>query len=143
MISATGADLLYQTLKKSPKLQDELLRLGGGESLSEFLQKANDAFVQAKNQAKVWSGYDCSEIAEDIFEAVGEGKIIRIEGKNGNWLKVKQDDIIDEFQYHEVYVYENKVYDVRYDESPIGLDIFMSHIYEVNSAEIITTIIRQ
>ncbi|WP_318345427.1 hypothetical protein [Flagellimonas baculiformis] len=28
LISATGADLLYQTLKKSSKLQDEVLRLG-------------------------------------------------------------------------------------------------------------------
>lgn len=30
LISATGADLLYQTHRKSTKLQDEVLRLGGG-----------------------------------------------------------------------------------------------------------------
>lgn len=32
LISGTGADLLYQTLKKSSKLQNEVLRLGGVES---------------------------------------------------------------------------------------------------------------
>src|SRR5690606_34313567 len=35
LISATGADLLYQTLKRSTKLQDEVLRLGGVDNSSK------------------------------------------------------------------------------------------------------------
>ncbi|AWX44282.1 hypothetical protein HME9304_01282 [Flagellimonas maritima] len=39
VVSASGADLLYQTLKKSPKLQDEVLRLEGvANASSEFLK---------------------------------------------------------------------------------------------------------
>ena len=111
--------------------------------VDDVLKKAGDAFLQAKNQSKVWSGYDCSEIAEDIFEAVGEGKIIRIEAKNGNWLKVKQKGVVEEFQYHEIYLYKDNVYDVRFDDGPVSYDNFMQHIYEANSIDITTTIIRQ
>ncbi|MBS9463287.1 hypothetical protein KIM67_12790 [Flagellimonas sp. 389] len=84
----------------------------------DLLKKADGAFQQAKNQSRVWSGYDCSEIAEDIFNTVGEGKILRIEGENGNWIKVKQEGVIDDFQYHEIYIYKDKVYDVRFDDTP-------------------------
>jgi hypothetical protein len=90
---------------------DDLLRLRNRyaddltSTTDHLIKKADDAFLQAKNQSKVWSGYDCSEIAEDIFEAVGEGKIIRIEAKNGNWLKVRQEGVMEEFQYHEIYLY--------------------------------------
>ncbi|WP_318345424.1 deaminase domain-containing protein [Flagellimonas baculiformis] len=38
LISATGADLLYQTLKKSSKLQNEVLRLGLTNKGDEFLE---------------------------------------------------------------------------------------------------------
>ncbi len=38
VVSASGADLLYQTLKKSSKLQDEVLRLGLTNKGDEFLE---------------------------------------------------------------------------------------------------------
>ncbi|WP_136467456.1 hypothetical protein [Flagellimonas onchidii] len=139
-------DILLALRNFTQKQWDDLGRKYGDEISNvgtDLLKKADDAFLQAKNQTKVWSGYDCSEIAEDIFEAVGEGKIIRVEGKNGNWIKVKQLGFVDEFQYHEIYVYKEKVYDVRFDDYPVRYDDFIQHINEVNSIDVKITIIRQ
>ncbi|WP_318345429.1 hypothetical protein [Flagellimonas baculiformis] len=47
MISATGADLLYQTLKRSTKLQDEVLRLGGADDVGNLLDEALIAELRA------------------------------------------------------------------------------------------------
>ena len=67
-------------------------------------------------------GYDCSEIAEDFYNAAGnQGNIYRIEGKNGIINGYEYNDIL-QLDYHEVYSDGINIYDSRYQNVPIPKD---------------------
>ena len=57
LISATGADVLYQTLKKSPKLQDEVLRLGGIEDFGSLGKIGDNLINSVSGDIRKFSGY--------------------------------------------------------------------------------------
>lgn len=78
------------------------------------------------------SAYDCSEIAEDFYNASGEnGKIYRIEGKNGSVYGYEYEDIL-EFEYHEVYSDGSNIYDPRYKNIPVPKDDYFRALREIN-----------
>lgn len=77
-------------------------------------------------------GYDCSEIAEDFYEAANnQGIIYRIEGKNGLINGYEYGDIL-EFEYHEVYSDGTYIYDPRYTNVPVLKDDYFKALKEIN-----------
>ena len=77
-------------------------------------------------------GYDCSEIAEDFYNAAGnQGNIYRIEGKNGIINGYEYNAIL-EFDYHEVYSDGISIYDPRYQNVPITKDDYFRALREIN-----------
>ncbi|MDA1477496.1 T7SS effector LXG polymorphic toxin [Bacillus changyiensis] len=62
---------------------------------------------------------DCSEIADDLFEAAdGNGKLFEIKPKKGI-LHVEEYGKLQKFEYHTVYSDGKYIYDPRFSESPI------------------------
>lgn len=67
----------------------------------------------------VEEGYDCSEIAEDLFNiANGKGMIFRIKLDVGE-IKVKECDEIVSYLYHEIYCDDVFIYDPRFSRQPL------------------------
>src|SRR5690606_25093516 len=69
LISATGADLLYQTLKKSSKLQDEVLRLGGVDNI--LWTKIDETYPSFFNGSPNATLYDVNVTYQIQREQVG------------------------------------------------------------------------
>ena len=77
-------------------------------------------------------GYDCSEIAQDFYNASGQnGKIYRIEGKNG-YINGYEYDYKVEYVYHEVYSDGTYIYDPRYANVPVLKDDYFRALREIN-----------
>lgn len=77
-------------------------------------------------------GYDCSEIAQDFMDAAnGNGKIYKIEGKNG-YIKGYEYGSIEEYLYHEVYSDGKYIYDPRYSNIPIEKGDYFRALREIN-----------
>ncbi len=86
-----------------------------------------------KNKSKYFNNrnYDCSEIAEDLFNAFGgKGEILEITSKNS--FKVKEYDEILEFDYHEVYSDGVYIYDSRYSYISILKNDYIDAIKELS-----------
>ena len=78
-------------------------------------------------------GYDCSEIADDLYDAAnGKGNILRIEGKNGG-INGYEYNRIENFDYHGVYTDGQYIYDPRYQNSAVLKDDYFRAIKEINS----------
>ena len=78
------------------------------------------------------SGYDCSEIAADFYDAAGQqGKIYRIEGKNGVINGYEYGKVFD-YEYHEVYSDGVYIYDPRYQNTPVLKDDYFRALKEIN-----------
>lgn len=81
--------------------------------------------------------YDCSEIADDFFEELQRGKIIKIysnEVVNFSILELGKKVL---YQNHYVFVYEDLVYDPRFYNKPLYLEDYMELIRELNTNEIL------
>lgn len=77
-------------------------------------------------------GYDCSEIAEDFYDAAGQkGKIYRIEGKNG-YINGYEYNYQVEYLYHEVYSDGVYIYDPRYVNTPVLKADYFRALREIN-----------
>ncbi|WP_099192679.1 RHS repeat-associated core domain-containing protein [Tepidibacter mesophilus] len=93
--------------------------------------------TMSKNKSKYYNNrnYDCSEIAEDLFNSSGgKGEIIEITGNNG--LRVKEYDEILEFDYHEVFSDGTYIYDPRYNDMPMLKDDYINELNKLNSGGI-------
>ncbi|MCR4678981.1 MAG: RHS repeat-associated core domain-containing protein [Lachnospiraceae bacterium] len=87
---------------------------GGTSSSGDKLDKLLNS-----DYYKTDTGYDCSEIAEDFYNAAGEkGKIFRIEGKDGIINGYEYGRVYD-YLYHEVYSDGTYIYDPRYRNAPV------------------------
>ncbi len=65
------------------------------------------------------NSYDCSEIAEDLYEASGnKGNIYEIKSKSGG-VNIKEYGQTEKFEYHSVYSDGKYIYDPRYSDAPI------------------------
>ncbi len=80
------------------------------------------------------SGYDCSEIASDLFDASGgAGSILRMTPNSSNgWIKVPEANKLEEYIYHEVYTDGKFVYDPRFSFDPIPLTDYVKTLRELN-----------
>ena len=77
-------------------------------------------------------GYDCSEIAEDLYEAANKkGYIYRIEGKDKS-INVYEYDNIENYLYHEVYSDGKNIYDPRFKKEAVLKDIYFKLLKEIN-----------
>ena len=77
-------------------------------------------------------GYDCSEIAQDFYDAAGQrGIIYRIEGKNG-YINCYEYNYQEEYIYHEVYSDGTFIYDPRYKNVPVLKDDYFRMLREIN-----------
>ena len=71
--------------------------------------------------------YDCSEIADDLFQmANGKGKIINITPKNSPYLNVYSK--FDDFVYHTVYSKGGYILDPRFSANPVLKSTYMRAI---------------
>ncbi len=81
---------------------------------------------------KTDSGFDCSEIAEEFYDAAGQqGTIYRIEGKNGVLYGYEYGNIL-EFEYHEIYSDGIYIYAPRYLNEPVLKDVYFKALREIN-----------
>ena len=65
-------------------------------------------------------GYDCSEIAEDLYNVTnGKGKVYRIVPIEGVWMKGMHFGIIENWMYHEVYSDGYYIFDPMYSATPV------------------------
>ncbi len=81
---------------------------------------------------KDYPGYDCSEIAADFYDAAGkQGKIYRIEGKNG-YINGYEYGYKEAYIYHEVYSDGTYIYDSRYTNVPVLKDDYFRKLREIN-----------
>lgn len=111
--------------------------ISGGETSG--IESGLDADIQNKfndllnsDYYKNDSGYDCSEIAEDFYEAANnKGIIYHIEGKNGSIYGYEYGNIF-EFEYHEVYSDGTYIYDPRYKNVPIMKNEYFKALKEIN-----------
>jgi hypothetical protein len=83
---------------------------------------------------KIYSGTDCSEIAEDLFSAAGgEGRILRIEPLNKGYLTLLEGGVLQtEFIYHEVYTDGKYIFDPRLHPQPVFLEEWQILIKHLN-----------
>lgn len=99
---------------------------GTGTIQSKFNKLLNSDYY------KTDFGYDCSEIAQDFYDAAGqEGKIYRIEGKSGYINGYEYNNQV-EYIYHEVYSDGTYIYDPRYTNVPVLKDNYFSMLREIN-----------
>ncbi|MHA7831420.1 MAG: hypothetical protein ACX93O_09985 [Flagellimonas sp.] len=84
LISATGADLLYQTLKRSTKLQDEVLRLGGLADAGNNLLSAFKSRLSSR--LTHYSGFTLTHSDAEIIAIIQKGKTLSL-----------SDEVIDDF----------------------------------------------
>ena len=96
---------------------------GDGSGSSGGSQNPNqDALDEMRRREELYrreSNIDCSEIAEDLFEASGRnGKIIEIRANDG-WLWVEEYGNVRDFNYHTVFSDGRFIFDPRFSPNPI------------------------
>ena len=111
---------------------------GLGEAAEGALKGGTDVIQSKFNKLlnsdyyKTDFGYDCSEIAQDFYDAAGQqGKIYRIEGKSGNINGYEYNNQV-EYIYHEVYSDGTYIYDPRYTNVPVLKDDYFRALREIN-----------
>ena len=81
---------------------------------------------------KTHPGFDCSEIAEEFYDVANrQGKIYRIEGKNG-LINGYEYGKIEEYLYHEVYSDGFNIFDPRYSNVPVPKGDYFRMLKEIN-----------
>lgn len=104
---------------------------GGSNELNSNVQSEFERLLNS-DYYKHDFGYDCSEIAEDFYNAAGkQGIIYRIEGKNGVINGYEYNNVV-EYIYHEVYSDGVYIYDPRYQNVPIPKDDYFRALREIN-----------
>ena len=99
---------------------------GSGDVRSKFNKLLNSDYY------KTDFGYDCSEIAQDFYDASGQkGKIYRIEGKGG-YINGYEYNYKAEYIYHEVYSDGTFIYDPRYKNVPVLKENYFRALREIN-----------
>jgi hypothetical protein len=138
MISASAGDYaknIKLTNPSKPKADYSEVYRKYGEETGNAVDDVLD--VMGKNKSKYYNNrnFDCSEIAEDLFNASGgKGEIIEITGNNG--LRVKEYGEIMDFEYHEVFSDGKYIYDPRYSDNPILKSDYLDALNNLNSGGI-------
>ncbi len=96
-----------------------------------FQAKITSIMNKVGNYSKTWE-MDCSEVAEEILESVGEGKIVRIEPKNLKEMRGHFYGKIDTWEYHEIFIHNKIVYDPWFSNIPISYNKYLSELNKLN-----------
>jgi hypothetical protein len=91
--------------------------------------------VAAKVLAKQWYDIhtDCSDLAHQLHDAVGSGRILRVEPAAPGTLRLLEDDLIEnDLYYHEAYTDGAYVFDIRMSKAPIPKGDWTSVITRLN-----------
>ena len=85
------------------------------------------------------SGYDCSEIADDLYNAAGgQGRIMRIDPSSASGqVLVPEASGNTAYRYHEVYTDGSYVFDPRLSSDPMRLEDYVSLVRGLNSNAVI------
>lgn len=105
--------------------------------------KASDALKNPLKEAWSNPNYDCSEIANDIYNyAGGKGMIIEMKSSKSNGIVniPMAGGKIEDFVYHQVYSDGRFVFDPRLSSEPISLADYIKQIQSLNSDVTFTTI---
>lgn len=79
-----------------------------------------------------WDNYDCSEIAEDLYNASGnKGTIIEL--KTDGQIKIQEYGTTQMYEYHQVYSDGNYIYDPRFSSEPILQSEYFDVVRNLNS----------
>ena len=107
----------------------EIMGIGSKDNIT--VQDKLDKLLNS-NYYKENSGYDCSEIAQDFFDAANQqGKIYRIEGVNG-YIYGYEYGVKHDYYYHEVYSDGIYIYDPRYSNKRVLKDDYFRALREIN-----------
>jgi len=112
----------------------------GLKALKRGDSKALEVMDLYKDIDEVYPGCDCSEIAEDLFEQVGSGKVLELTSKSGGPITALQSGAKEEFTYHQIFVKDDLVYDPRYSSDPVDYDDYISTLKNDNGDIIITDV---
>ena len=100
--------------------------VNAGGSRTKFDELLNSEYY------KIDFGYDCSEIAEDFYNAAdGQGKVYKIEGENGTINAFEYGHNV-EYLYHEVYSDGTYIYDPRFSNKPVLKRDYFRKLREIN-----------
>ncbi|WP_462248912.1 RHS repeat-associated core domain-containing protein [Ekhidna sp.] len=127
--AATGIAAL-KNLPKLAKHAPGLLKSIFKSGTTKIDDAAAGAMKNYDNIDEVWTGCDCSEIAEDIFTQTNGGNVLELTGEGG--VKVLQNGVEETFDYHQVFVKDGYVYDPRYSADPVLYDDYMKQINKSN-----------
>ena len=130
--------------QKQNDFKKEVAKDAAGEGTGktpEYNQKAYKTMQDNYDYYKGNSGYDCSEIAEDLYNAAnGEGKVYRITPKEGAWMKGMEYGSPESWVYHEVYSDGYYIFDPMYSTTPVLKgDYFRILNGELNSSGLLVT----
>ena len=103
----------------------------GAENVSPN-QEALDEMRQWESIYRDTPGIDCSEIAEDLFNASGaQGRIYEIVANEGR-LHVEEYEGVDRFYYHTVFSDGTFIFDPRFSSEPILKEDYFEMINRLN-----------
>jgi RHS repeat-associated protein len=95
----------------------------------------NNRFQEIRNTAKESDGYDCSEIADDLYNASGgKGEIYEITSKKSNQISIPEEgkNYPEPYFYHQVYSNGNLIYDPRLSCLPIRKYDYLYQLRKLN-----------
>ncbi len=73
--------------------------------------------MNSTNPNNLHPAYDCSEIADDLYNLAGnKGSILTFRGNGSGMLRVMEYGNVDEYAYHSVYKYGRYMIDPRYGQ---------------------------
>ncbi|GKS73789.1 hypothetical protein AVME950_02855 [Acidovorax sp. SUPP950] len=102
------------------------------------LHAPNATVVEKMNNLPITTGTDCSEIAKVLMSTAGDGRILRVTGKNGGDIRLIEYGKLDAgFKYHEVYSDGKYIYDPRLNSIPVPLGDWTRMIQQLNPGVVI------
>ena len=139
---ALDAAQIAGTVKATSSLS-RLVRISKAEAAGNIEQAASNVVQKMRElPIKEW-GYDCSEIAEDLYNAAGgKGEILNITSNSEGQISVVQFGQKIKFDYHQVYSDGKYVYDPRYYNNPILKDDYFEMLNNLNPGNISIDVIK-
>lgn len=119
------------------KLADELLKEETPPPPPSWNKDVVDMMKEKASLYHTNYNYDCSEIADDLYNAAGgKGIIYEITPSKGE-LIVPEYGVNQNFIYHTIYSDGTYIYDPRYNIEPILNDVYMNMLKQLNPNGII------
>lgn len=91
------------------------------------------------------SAYDCSDIADDFYDKLKTGKVLKIytTDKVGVAIKIPENGVEQLYVNHYVYSDGTYVYDPRYKKERVRENEYLEQLQTINSVKLLVAIDRE